>query len=481
MTDSGPATLRRQTIVRAVSLEGRSLHLGVETRLTFRPAPEGTGVVFRRTDLPGQPTIPARVDRAVLSERRTQLAGSAAGTDLHTVEHVLAAVIAADVDDLWIDVDGPEPPILDGSAAPFFEALRAAGVASGEQPVDYLELRDPVRVIDGASVYEAFPASTLSLDVTIDFPHPMIGRQQGTYVVTPDAFARDLAPARTFGFLHEQEMLRSKGLIRGASTENAVVLTDDGLLEGALRWPDEFVRHKAMDCVGDLALAGRRIHARVTALRPSHRGTVTLVREMVKAAAAMTELAATPGRARDGIRHDISHGPPGATHASPDGREETRMGEPPKAGKQVLKPVMMIDELIKVIPHRYPFLLVDRILEVEERKRIVGLKNVTINEPYFEGHFPGHPIMPGVLIIEAMAQVGGVLLLGAVDDYESKVVYFMSLDNVKFRRPVRPGDQLRFELEMTQIRGSVCKMRGVARVDGEVVAEAEMAAIVRNR
>jgi UDP-3-O-[3-hydroxymyristoyl] N-acetylglucosamine deacetylase/3-hydroxyacyl-[acyl-carrier-protein] dehydratase len=157
------------------------------------------------------------------------------------------------------------------------------------------------------------------------------------------------------------------------------------------------------------------------------------------------------------------------------------MGEPPKAGKQVLKPVMMIDELIKVIPHRYPFLLVDRILEVEERKRIVGLKNVTINEPYFEGHFPGHPIMPGVLIIEAMAQVGGVLLLGAVDDYESKVVYFMSLDNVKFRRPVRPGDQLRFELEMTQIRGTVCKMRGVARVDGEVVAEAEMAAIVRNR
>lgn len=157
------------------------------------------------------------------------------------------------------------------------------------------------------------------------------------------------------------------------------------------------------------------------------------------------------------------------------------MTEAPREARQVLKPTMTIDELIKVIPHRYPFLLVDRILEVEERKRIVGLKNVTINEPYFEGHFPGHPIMPGVLIIEAMAQVGGVLLLGSVDDFESKVVYFMSLDNVKFRRPVRPGDQLRFELEITQIRGSVCKMRGVARVDGDVVAEAEMAAIVRDR
>jgi UDP-3-O-[3-hydroxymyristoyl] N-acetylglucosamine deacetylase/3-hydroxyacyl-[acyl-carrier-protein] dehydratase len=386
------------------------------------------------------------------------------------VEHVLAAVCAADIDDVWIDVDGPEPPILDGSAAPFFEALQSAGLAAGHQPAEYLELRDPVRVIDGASVYEAFPAPALTLEVTIDFPHPMIGRQQGSYIVTPERFRQELAPARTFGFLHEQEMLRAMGLIRGASTENAVVLTDVGLLEGTLRWPDEFVRHKAMDCVGDLALAGRRVRARVSAIRPSHRGTVTLVREMVRAAVSATNA--------------VSEAPDGslrATHASPGGRQETRMSESPRESKTVLKSTMSIDELIKVIPHRYPFLLVDRILEVEERKRIVGLKNVTINEPYFQGHFPGHPIMPGVLIIEAMAQVGGVLLLGSVDDYESKVVYFMSLDNVKFRRPVRPGDQLRFELEMTQIRGAVCKMRGVARVDGDVVAEAEMAAIVRDR
>jgi UDP-3-O-[3-hydroxymyristoyl] N-acetylglucosamine deacetylase/3-hydroxyacyl-[acyl-carrier-protein] dehydratase len=184
-----------------------------------------------------------------------------------------------------------------------------------------------------------------------------------------------------------------------------------------------------MDCVGDLALAGRRVRARVVAFKPSHRGTVTLVREMLKLA-----------------------------------RQETR--------------VLGIEEIMKVLPHRYPFLLVDRIVEVEER-RIVGLKNVTINEPFFQGHFPGHPIMPGVLIIEAMAQVGGMLLMGDVDDPESKVVYFMSLDNVKFRRPVKPGDQLRFELDLTQVRGAVCKMRGVARVDGEVVAEADMAAMVR--
>jgi UDP-3-O-[3-hydroxymyristoyl] N-acetylglucosamine deacetylase/3-hydroxyacyl-[acyl-carrier-protein] dehydratase len=255
--------------------------------------------------------------------------------------------------------------------------------------------------------------------------------------VTRDSFARDLAGARTFGFVHEVEALRAKGLIQGASTANAVVLDDVGLHDSELRWPDEFVRHKAMDIVGDLALAGRRIRARVVASKPSHRGTVTLVREMMR-------------------------------HARPPAKTQERT-------------VLGIEEIMKVLPHRYPFLLVDRIIEIEEKKRIVGLKNVTINEPFFQGHFPGHPIMPGVLIIEAMAQVGGMLLMGVLDDAPSKVVYFMSLDNVKFRRPVKPGDQIRFELEIVQIRGPVCKMRGVARVDGEVVAEADMAAMVRDR
>jgi UDP-3-O-[3-hydroxymyristoyl] N-acetylglucosamine deacetylase / 3-hydroxyacyl-[acyl-carrier-protein] dehydratase len=253
-----------------------------------------------------------------------------------------------------------------------------------------------------------------------------------------------------------------------------VVLGESGLIDATLRWPDEFVRHKAMDCVGDLALAGCRVRAHVTALRPSHRGTITLVREMMRAAhgAAAPRNSGVVVRAEGG-----DDGRAAATAERPDGRQERRMVEATKEAKQV----MMVDELMKVIPHRYPFLFVDRILEVEEGKRIVGIKNVTINEPYFEGHFPGHPIMPGVLIIEAMAQVGGVLLMGGLTESESKVVYFMSLDNVKFRRPVRPGDQLRFEVEITQIRGRVCKMRGVARVDGDVVAEADMAAMVRDR
>ena len=390
--------------------------------------------MFRRVDLPGQPTIPARIEHAELTERRTQLGRN--GVELHTVEHVLAAVAAAEIDDLWIDVDSPEPPVMDGSAAPFFAALQEAGVAAKSTAPDYLELTEPVRVIDGESVYEAHPSPDLRLEVTIDFPHPVIGRQSGAYAITPETFGRELAAARTFGFVAEVEALRAKGLIKGASMANAVVLDATSVVSEGLRWPDEFVRHKAMDCVGDLALAGRRVRARVIATKPSHRGTVTLVRELV------------------------------------------RVAQVEKAEK---KKTIPIEEIMKVLAHRYPFLLVDRILEIEDGKRVVGIKNVTINEPFFQGHFPGHPIMPGVLIIEAMAQTGGMLLMGMVGEpYDRKVVYFISLDNVKWRRPVKPGDQLRMELEMVQIRGPVCKMRGVARVDGDVVAEADMAAMVRD-
>jgi UDP-3-O-[3-hydroxymyristoyl] N-acetylglucosamine deacetylase/3-hydroxyacyl-[acyl-carrier-protein] dehydratase len=286
--------------------------------------------------------------------------------------------------------------------------------------------------VDGASVYEATASSRLELDVSIAFPHPLIGAQQIALDVTAETFNRELAGARTFGFVHEVEALRAAGLIQGASTANAVVLDDAGLVEATLRWPDEFVRHKALDCVGDLALAGARVRGRICAYRPSHKGTVLFVRELLRTA-----------------------------------KEETT--------------VLGIEEIMKVLPHRYPFLLVDRILEMEEGKRVVGLKNVTINEPFFQGHFPGHPIMPGVLIVEAMAQVGGMLMLGSVVDPDAKVVYFTSLDNVKFRKPVKPGDQLRFELDVVQVRGPLCKMHGVARVDGDVVCEADMAAMVRPR
>jgi UDP-3-O-[3-hydroxymyristoyl] N-acetylglucosamine deacetylase/3-hydroxyacyl-[acyl-carrier-protein] dehydratase len=421
---------RRQTIARAVTLEGVGLHLGVPCRLTFRPAAPGSGIRFVRVDLAGAPTVRAHVSVAVETERRTQL-GEGEGA-LHTVEHVLAAVAAQQVDDLVIEMDGPEPPIMDGSAGPFFRALEEAGIAPHGGRVEVLRVSSPVRVEHGESWYEVFPADALSLEVSIDFPHPLVGRQEGRYEVTPSRFADELADARTFGFAHEVEYLRGRGLIKGGSTQNALVLGPDGVVDNALRWSDEFVRHKAMDCVGDLALAGKRVQARVVAHRPSHAGTVRLVRELTQKACKETQ-------------------------------------------------VIEIEEIMRLLPHRYPFLLVDRVIEYEEGKRVVGIKNVTINEPFFQGHFPGHPIMPGVLIIEAMAQVGGILLMGTVTNAEDKVVYFTSLDNVKWRKPVRPGDQLRFELEVVKIRGPVCQMRGVAKVDGGLVAEADMAAMLRDR
>ena len=420
----------RCTISSESRVEGIGLHLGQPCKLVFRPAPTGHGITFRRSDRANSTPVRATVAVAVDAERRTQLSH---GDDaFHTVEHVLAAVGALGIDDLQIEMDAPEPPVMDGSALAFLQALKDAGLcANGGRP-DWLVLRKPLRIVQGESVYEAQPCNRLSLEVSIEFPNSLIGRQTGSYTVGAESFAQDLAGARTFGFVEEVDALRAKGLIKGATTENAIVLDGDEVLNNALRWPDEFVRHKALDCIGDLVLAGARVRAHIVAHKPSHRGTVALVRAIV----------------------------------------ENAVKEPA---------VYTVEDIMQVLPHRYPFLLVDRILEAEDGKRIVGLKNVTINEPFFQGHFPGHPIMPGVLIIESMAQVGGMLLMRTVNDPSSKVVYFISMDNVKFRRAVKPGDQLIIELEVIQLRGSTCRMRGVARVDGEVATEAEFAAMIRDR
>jgi UDP-3-O-[3-hydroxymyristoyl] N-acetylglucosamine deacetylase/3-hydroxyacyl-[acyl-carrier-protein] dehydratase len=415
---------------RETALEGVGMHTGASSRVTFKPAAPGAGLVFRRVDLDGAPVIPARLTSVAAVERRTTLASG--GAEVHTVEHLLAAAQVLELDDLEIAITGPEPPILDGSFLPFFEALRDAEPIEHGGSADGYVVHEPIAVTEGDSTYLVGPHPGLRLSTTIEFPHPVIGRQSATWDVTPEVFARELAPARTFGFVHEVEALRAKGLISGGSVQNAIVLDEATVVGTTLRWPDEFVRHKASDILGDLALLGGRLRAHVVATRPSHRGNVALGRAIRLKAA--------------------------------------------RAGGSL----MDIRDILNVIPHRYPMLLVDRILEVEEKKRIVGIKNVTMNEPFFQGHFPGHPVMPGVLIIEAMAQVGGMLLMSLVpqEDHRNKVVYFMSLDNVKFRRPVIPGDQLRCELEMLQFRGKTCRMKGVAYVDGNVVCEAEMMAAV---
>jgi len=269
----------RRTVARRVALSGVGLHMGVPVHLTFEPAESGSGIRFRRVDRGGIET-PARVEHAVLAERRTQL-GEGSGA-IHTVEHVLAAVAAQGIDDLVITMDAPEPPIMDGSAGPFFAALSEAGSTDQDGDRDVFTIEERVELVDGDSRYIAEPGDGLTLDVEIEFPHPLIGLQRGEYRVTRDSFDRELCGARTFGFVREVEGLRAKGLIRGASTSNAVVLDDHGVVDATLRWPDELVRHKAMDCVGDLALIGGRLNARVHAVRPSHRGTVLFVRELAR-------------------------------------------------------------------------------------------------------------------------------------------------------------------------------------------------------
>jgi UDP-3-O-[3-hydroxymyristoyl] N-acetylglucosamine deacetylase/3-hydroxyacyl-[acyl-carrier-protein] dehydratase len=424
-------TPRRRSIARPVELAGTGLHSGAKTRLTFRPADAGHGIRFRRVDQPGQPSIPARYDHVSATERRTVLA--AEETSVSTVEHVLAAAAAHGLDDLVIELDGPEPPNGDGSAKPFFDALGEAGIASLEGAPTEIRLTAPLTVREGDARYVVAPSDALRLTVTIEWPHPLIGRQTGCFDITAEQFAAELAGARTFGFLADGEALQQKGLARGASAEAAILLSATGVTGTTLRWPDEFVRHKAVDLLGDLALLGGSLRADVVAFRPSHEGNLTLVRALA------------------------------------------RLGTLGSA------PVMGIEQILGVLPHRYPMLLVDRIVEMVGRERIVGIKNVTFNEPFFQGHFPGHPVMPGVLIVEAMAQTGGLLLMGAVDQPENKIVYFMSIDGVKFRRLIVPGDQIRFELEMLQFRGRTCRMRGMAYVDGQVAAEAEMMARVVDR
>ncbi|MDZ4675704.1 MAG: UDP-3-O-acyl-N-acetylglucosamine deacetylase [Gemmatimonadota bacterium] len=422
----------RRTLAHSASASGIGLHTGARTTLTCLPAASGSGICFRRMDLPDHPLIPARLDQVEATERRTAIGRG--DTTIHTVEHLLAAVCALGLDDVEIQIDGPEPPILDGSFEPWRQLLVVAGIV--EQPGDPCRYRvmTPFTVTAGEATYVVSPAATgLELTVTIEWDHPLIGRQTGRWWLTPEVFASELAAARTFGFVHEVEALRAKGLLKGGSTDSAVVLDEKQVVDGSLRWPDEFVRHKAGDIIGDLALLGGRVQASIVATRPSHHGNIALARAIAR----------TAGRT----------GPMS----------------------------MDIGRILEVIPHRYPFLLVDRIVEVIDNRKIVGLKNVTINEPFFQGHFPGHPIMPGVLIVETMAQVGGFLLLEAVEDVANKVVYFMSLDKVKFRRPVVPGDQLRLEVEMVQFRGRTCRMRGEAYVDGVLVCEAEMMARVVDR
>jgi len=432
----------QQTLARPVALEGLGLHTGERGRMTFRPAPENSGVRFVRTDLPGSPAVDVRPENATFDPqagRRTILQQD--GVQVHSMEHVLAAVAGLGLDNLVIETDHMEiPEPGDGSALPIAQALLSAGFESQGRPRRHIKVTKPVRLSAGEVELSAVPFSGCRLSFTIVYDHALVGTQSLTLDLTPETFLKEIAPARTFVLERDLEALRRAGWIKGGRLESAVVIGRDRILNPEpLRFPDEFVRHKLLDLLGDLFLLGAPVLGHVSAVRSGHEGHVAFVKRL-------KETLPLPGR---------------------------RAGGPPDEWD--------ITAILDIMPHRYPFLLVDRITALEEGRFIEGLKNVTINEPFFQGHFPGHPIMPAVLILEAMAQVGGLLLLNSVGDPNDKLMYFMGIDGAKFRRPVTPGDQLRLKLTLLKLKNRTSKMRGEAYVDGQLVAEAELMATVVDR
>ncbi|MAG63214.1 UDP-3-O-[3-hydroxymyristoyl] N-acetylglucosamine deacetylase [Candidatus Woesearchaeota archaeon] len=419
-----------------VEIEGRGLHSGVATKLRFLPAAAGSGIRFIRVDLPGRPALPARVDLALGGEpdpRRTTL--SMGPAVIGTVEHVLAAAAGLGIDNLDIEIDSEEPCEPDGSARPFVDLFLRAGVKELPDLRHYFEVRQPISFEEGGAQRVILPHDGMKVSFTIDYRSPLIGTQYASFELDSDFFVNDLASARTFAMLEDVEGLRESGLIKGGSLANAVVVTPDEIRsDEPLRFGNEFVRHKILDLIGDLSLLGMPLKGHVIAVRGGHAANVQLVK-----------------RIRDEAVKSYRWRSPGQESISLD-----------------------INAILEIMPHRYPMLLVDRIVELVDGKRVVGIKNVTINEPFFQGHFPGHPIMPAVLVVEAMAQAGGVLLLNTVERPETKLMYFLGIDNAKFRKPVLPGDTLRFELELVNLKRKFCKMRGKAFIGDDLAAEADL-------
>lgn len=423
----------QRTIKTQVCLTGVGVHTGNKTRLVFTPAPPDTGVKFVRTDLPGSPEVLALARNVSDVRRGTTIAHD--GAEVHTVEHVLAAIRGCGLDNVVVELDANEPPVGDGSAFAYVRMIRSAGLEEQDAPRRELVLQEPVWVAKDNAAIAVIPAPQFRISYTMDFKHPTLPAQFVSFLLTEETFEREIAPGRTFCFYHEIEYLVSQGLIKGGSLENAVVIGDGVIYsKERLRFPDEFARHKVLDIIGDLCLVGKHLRAHVIAMRSGHELNVEVARKL----AAIAERSAVRTR---GI--------------TPEGT------------------VMDINEIRRILPHRFPFLLVDRIVEVKGKEKIVGIKNVTANEPFFTGHFPDNLVMPGVLIVEALAQTAGVLMLNTPENL-GKLAFFMGIENAKFRKPVIPGDQLRLEVEVIRWKTKTGRVRGVAYVDGKVAAEAEL-------
>jgi len=434
---------QQQTLRESVRTSGTGLHGGNRVNMAFLPAPPNTGIRFRRVDLEGKPEIEARIDSVVDTSRSTTLGKGA--VRVHTVEHVLAAFNGLGIDNAIIELDAAEPPIADGSAQEFGRLIASAGSVMQGTPREPVVIQRPIEFQAGESFLSVFPHDRFRISCTSSDKQGHF-TQFATVEIEAESWQREVAPARTFCFYDEIEFLIRKGLIKGGSLENAVVIRDDAILTTEpLRFQDEFVRHKVLDLVGDLSLLGRRIQGHVVAIRPSHAANCEFVRQIRSQAVELQ----TPSLAFTAPPKPRPDGTPVVDGATLD-----------------------IDQVMAVLPHRYPFLMVDKVTRIQGN-RITAIKNVTANEVHFQGHFPSHPVMPGVLQLEAMAQVAGILMLKQPEN-AGKLAYFMSADSVKWRTPVRPGDVLEIDVELTRSRGKIGRAQGKCLVAGQVVSEAEV-------
>jgi UDP-3-O-[3-hydroxymyristoyl] N-acetylglucosamine deacetylase/3-hydroxyacyl-[acyl-carrier-protein] dehydratase len=430
------ATELQHTLSKAAGFSGTSLHTGEKVTLKLQPAPVDHGIKFKRKDLQDEPTIDAKIDNLKTVERATTIGEGS--VRVHTVEHVLAALSAMGVDNAIVEMDANEPPIGDGSAQAYVEVIKRAGIAPQEAARKFFDVREPMHVESkSGALLILLPDDKFRISCTQAGPNNRF-TQFLSMEVTPAIFEREIAPARTFVYYEDVETLMEKNLIKGGSLENAIVVRGEAVLsKEPLRFPDEFVRHKILDIIGDLSLIGPRIRGHIIAVKPGHGPNAELARMLAREQTRRSALA-SPKRL------------------------------PPGEGG------IAADEIMQILPHRYPFLMVDRILGFEGETKCTGMKTVTINEPFFQGHFPGHPVMPGVMQVEAMAQVASILLFKLAQT-SSRVGYFMSADEVKFRKPVFPGDTLFIHAELTKSRGQrLAKAKCHCVVNDAVVSEGEL-------